>query len=64
MMRVVYTHVHEPVKARIEELMADDSTIEYEGAYNAIIDAFDSGAITLDDLPYLTLQAQPQEQKG
>jgi len=61
MIRIVYPYVHEPVKARVEELVADDPTIEYERAYNAIIDAVNSGAITLDDLPYLTLQASPEK---
>jgi len=56
MLRIVYDYIHEPVKKRVQELCAEDPTIGYEPAYSVVLEAVESGAVSLSDLPDLTLQ--------
>lgn len=61
-MRIVYDYLAEPIKARVDELVADDPTIDAGIAFNTILDAVEAGAVTLDQLPDLTLR--PKDQGG
>jgi hypothetical protein len=58
MFRIVLDHIHEPVKQRVDELLEADPGLDEKAAYYTILDAVESGAVTLDQLPDLTLEAK------
>ena len=55
MFRIVFNYIHDAVTKRVTELKAADSSIDEDQAYSTILNALECDAVSLDDLPKLTL---------
>ena len=56
MFKIIYDAVRIPIERRIDELVEDDPSVDAKEAFDTILYAVESGAITLDQLPDLTLR--------